>query len=126
MRCGTLLVAGATASAAAQGLVVPPSSAPSGAKLFAQQCGACHSQVQGETRVGPSLYGVIGRPAGGLPGYDYSAGLKKSRLRWDAATLDRWLTDSDAAVPHSAMAYRQADPAKRKLIIDYLLGSSGR
>ena len=118
-------MAGAGIPLAAQQLSAPPSAAPSGAKLFGQQCGACHSQVRGETRVGPSLYAVGGRLAGTLPGFQYSAALRGSRIRWNAASLDRWLTDTGAAVPGNAMPYRQADPAKRKLIIDYLLGSTG-
>ncbi|HJQ17435.1 MAG TPA: c-type cytochrome [Allosphingosinicella sp.] len=111
--------------AQAQGLTIPAAAAPSGEKLFGQQCGACHSLTEGETRVGPTLYGIIGRVGGKLTGYAYSAALKRSTIRWDAASLDRWLADSNAAVPGSTMAYRQADPAKRKLIIDYLISSSG-
>jgi cytochrome c2 len=91
-----------------------------GRELFTQQCATCHSLVKGEDRVGPSLYGVVGRKAGSLAGFDYSPALKASRMTWDAAALDLWLTDSDTAVPGSYMGYKQADAVKRGLIIGYL------
>ena len=121
-----LLASGADIPAAAQRLTMPPSAVPSGAKLFNQQCAACHSLVRGETRVGPSLFQISGRRAGTVLGFGYSPALKKSQFRWDTASLDRWLTDTSVAVPGNSMAYRQADPAKRKLIIDYILGASAR
>ena len=91
-----------------------------GGKLYGQQCGACHSLVPGEVRVGPSLAGIVGRRAGSVAAFDYSAALKASALTWDAASLDRWLTDSRAAVPGTKMPFRLADPAKRQLIIAFL------
>lgn len=109
----------ATAPLAAQ-MVIPKAAPASGDKMFGQQCGACHSATPGETRVGPSLAGVVGRKAGTLAGYQYSAALKKSGLTWNATSLDKWLSGTQADVPGSKMSYAQADPAKRKAIIDYL------
>ena len=40
--------------------------------------------------------------------------------RTDVPLFVRWLTDARSVVPGSTMPYRQADPDKRKLIIDYL------
>ncbi|NKI98011.1 c-type cytochrome [Novosphingobium sp. SG707] len=94
--------------------------ASSDAKLFAQQCGACHSTKPDENRVGPSLAGIMGRPAGKQTGFTYSPALKKSTIKWSPATLERWLTDSSQTIPGSVMNFRQADAAKRKAIIDYL------
>lgn len=85
-----------------------------------QQCAACHSLVPGEMRVGPSLKDVVDRTAGTAAGFTYSEALAKSGIHWDAQQLDRWLTDSNAAVPGSAMNFRQADAAKRQAIIAYL------
>ncbi|TNE41664.1 MAG: c-type cytochrome [Sphingomonadales bacterium] len=96
------------------------------AKLFLQQCGACHSTKAGEVRVGPSLAGIMGKVAGKQPGFTYSDALKRSSMKWNAATLDRWLADSSAAVKGSIMNYRQADAAKRKAIIAYMASTSGK
>ena len=48
--------------------------APDGAKLFARQCGTCHSLVAGEARQGPNLASVYGRKAGTVPNFKYSPG----------------------------------------------------
>lgn len=85
-----------------------------------QQCAACHSLVPGETRVGPALKDVVGRAAGAAVGFTYSEALANSGIVWDAQQLDRWLGDSNVAVPGSAMNFRQADAAKRQAIIAYL------
>jgi len=82
--------------------------------------------VKGEgERAGPSLYAVLGRVAGKLPGFNYSPALGNSTLQWSPATLDRWLTDSNLAVPGSYMNYKQADAAKRARIIAYLASNPG-
>lgn len=101
-------------------MVIPKAGAMSGDKVFGQQCGACHSVKPGERRVGPSLAGVVGRRAGTAAGFPYSSALKASGITWNKTTLDSWLTKSQAAVPGTRMNYAQADPAKRKAIIDYL------
>ena len=93
----------------------------SGEKIFRNQCAACHSLKADDVRVGPSLNGLAGRKAGAVPGFTYSAALKKSRLQWNAETLDKWLADSSAFVPGSVMSFRQADSGKRAAIITYLL-----
>lgn len=92
----------------------------SGAKLFTQQCAACHSVAPGEVRAGPSLAKIVGKTAGKQSGFDYSPALKRSAMKWNATTLDRWLADSSGAVPGSFMNYRQKDAAKRKAIVAYL------
>ncbi|MFB0875668.1 MULTISPECIES: cytochrome c family protein [unclassified Sphingobium] len=113
-------------AAHSQGVVVPKSGPPSGEKLFGQQCGACHSTIAGEVRVGPSLAGVVGRTAGKSPGFNYSSALRSSRIKWTDQTLNLWLADSNAQVPGSVMNYRQPDAAKRLAIIGYLKGLNGK
>lgn len=94
---------------------------PDGATLFKRQCGVCHTAGAGEpNRQGPNLHGVVGRTAGKLEGFRYSPALAASDLQWNAATLDAWLVDSARLVPGSVMPYRQANPAIRGAIIDWL------
>lgn len=115
-----LLASAAFASPLGAQMVLPKAAPVAGNTLFGQQCGACHSVKPGETRVGPSLAGVIGRKAGTVPGYSYSPALKASGKMWTAASLDTWLTNAAAAVPGTKMPYKQADAAKRQAIITYL------
>jgi cytochrome c len=55
--------------------------------------------------VGPSLNGVVGRPAGTFPGYSYSDANKNSGLTWDQATLKEYLKDPRGKVPGTKMAF---------------------
>lgn len=88
---------------------------------YVKSCGTCHAAEPGlPHRQGPNLYGVFGRKAASLSDFKYSPALKNSGLTWDEATLEKWIEDAQAMLPGTSMAYRQRDPDKRKLIIDYL------
>ena|SRR5258708_4093529 len=89
-----------------------------GKELFVRRCSGCHAPDM--NKEGPLLRGVYGRNSGSAPGFSYSDALKKASIRWDAATLDRWLTDPDAMVPDTDMAFRVADKEERRVVIAYL------
>jgi cytochrome c len=89
-----------------------------GAQAYESRCGGCHSVLA--DRIGPRHAGVVGRRAGSVAGFDYSPALKASRIVWDAAALDRWLTDPEALVPGQRMGYSLADAAVRADVIAYL------
>lgn len=85
------------------------------------QCVSCHAVKPGVNGVGPSLFGVVGRKAGTLPGYAYSAPLKAWGKTLDEATLDEWLTAPMKDVPGTKMVFPGLpDPAKRAEVIGYL------
>lgn len=69
---------------------------------------------------GPNLAGVFLRKAGTLPGFHYSPGFLQADFVWDDAHLDAWLTDPQKLIPGALMRYRQADPAIRGKIIEWL------
>jgi cytochrome c len=93
-----------------------------GAKLFKNHCGTCHTlDSTAPKRQGPHLAGLLQRKSGSLPEFKYSPGLKAAGWQWTPEQLDLWLTDPKALLPDTLMSvYKQKDPAKRKLIIDYL------
>jgi cytochrome c len=79
--------------------------AAAGAKVFVK-CKVCHQIGEGaKNSVGPVLTGVVGRPAGTYPGYNYSAANKNSGLTWDEATLKVYLKDPRAKVPGTKMTF---------------------
>jgi cytochrome c len=79
--------------------------ATNGATLFKQKCGLCHSSQAGQNRVGPSLFGVVGRKAGTVASYNYSDAMKNSGLTWDDATLDSYLQGPRGKVPGTKMTF---------------------
>ena len=84
-----------------------------GGKLFAAQCGTCHSVANPPVTVmGPSLFRLVGRKAGTQPGFNYSNGMKNSGLVWTAAQLDAYLTAPKKTVPGLRMSYPGMPAAK--------------
>jgi cytochrome c len=61
-------------------------------KTIFNKCKACHSDQKGVNRVGPSLFGVVGRPSATEPGFKYSDALQNLKVTWTPEELDKWLT----------------------------------
>ena len=74
-----------------------------GEVAFNNACRTCHTLREGDNRLGPSLYGAIGRKAGSLPNYNYSESMKKADIVWDKNSLDRFIANPDAVVPGNNM-----------------------
>ena len=113
---GALIAIGLGAAAAAAAEL-------DGAALFKSACATCHAaQRNAGHRQGPNLFGVYGRKAGAYPGFAYSPPFRAAArgLAWNEATLDRWLTDSQAMIPGAAMPYKQPDATRRAALINYL------
>ena len=90
---------------------------------FNDHCRECHSFLKGDNRLGPSLYGVVGRKAGTEPGYGYTPSLKDSGVTWDEPTLDKWIANPDAVIPGNGMSPPYggvADAEIRKRIVAFL------
>ena len=83
----------------------PAGGPPEGAALFRQQCGACHVIDPGSPggRQGPHLRGVVGRKAGSVEGFQYSAALKGADFVWDEEKLDAYLTNPQNIVKGGIM-----------------------
>jgi cytochrome c len=129
--------AGAPPAAAAP--AAAPTSAPAGA-IFAsikpllaaakpengaatfKACAACHSPDKGgANKVGPALWGVVGRGAGSVDGFGYSAGLKALGGEWSYERLAGFLNNPKGYVAGTKMAYAGiADPEKLADVLAYL------
>jgi len=110
---GALLALGLSTAAAAQ-----TGDPAKGKDAFEDRCTMCH-QLHGGGQ-GPALAGVVGRKAGSLPDFQYSAALSGSGLTWTAANLDRFLSGPSKLVPGVAMMVTVSDPAQRQDLIAYL------
>lgn len=112
----TLLVAACSSAFAAD--------AARGRELYESRCIGCHSMDA--NRVGPAHHGVFGRRAGAVPGYDYSPALAKSKIVWNAKTLERWLANPQAVVPGTKMGFSVPDAKDRADIVEYLRSESNK
>jgi cytochrome c len=72
----------------------------------AERCGACHDWSKGgPNKIGPNLYGVIGRPKASHPGFDYSPAMKEKGGNWSYADLFTFLRQPAAFVPGTKMTF---------------------
>jgi cytochrome c len=94
--------------------------ADAGKKVFSK-CAVCHTAVAGKNGLGPSLFGVVGRPSASVAGYNYSDAMKAANKTWDEAALNAYLTDPKAAIPGNKMAFAGIpSPDDRANVIAYL------
>jgi cytochrome c len=66
-------------------------SAADGAKIF-KKCAACHSIAEGgANKIGPALWGVIGRKVGSVPDYKYSKAMAAHGKNWSFEEMNGFL-----------------------------------
>lgn len=98
-----------------------PAMADTGADLFANQCGVCHTMSAKDPMLqGPNLGDVYGRKVGTVSGFAYSPDYTKANFVWDTPHLDAYLANPTAVLADSYMQYQQADAGIRAQIIAYL------
>ncbi len=92
-----------------------------GEAVFKKNCAICHTVEPGKNKIGPTLFGVVGRKAGTVPGFSYSDANKTSGVTWDQKTLDTYLTDPRKFIPGTKMVFAGLKSAEdRKALIEYL------
>ena len=92
-----------------------------GKQVFKQQCAICHADKPGVNKIGPSLFGVVGRHTGSESGYDYSVANKNANLTWTPEVLDKYIANPQKVVPGTKMPYGGlANATKRANLIAFL------
>ena len=90
-------------------------------KTAFKKCALCHTTEAGKNKIGPSLFGIVGRKSATLEDFNYSESMKKFDHTWDEETLDTYLADPRATVPGTKMIFPGIkDKAERDDVIAYL------
>jgi cytochrome c len=78
---------------------------PKKGQQTAQVCTSCHSFEQGQDRVGPSLWGVVGRNVASRTTFQYSSAFAAQTGSWTYERLDHYLTNPAKAIPGNKMGF---------------------
>ena len=83
----------------------------------AKQCQACHTfEKGGPNRVGPNLWGIVGRPRASEAGFNYSAAMKAKGGKWTFDELNKFLANPRGYIPGTNMTFAglSRGPAARR------------
>ncbi|HEY7663875.1 MAG TPA: cytochrome c family protein [Xanthobacteraceae bacterium] len=88
----------------------------------AKKCTACHNFAKGGPNlIGPNLWGVVGRPKGSHPGFNYSAAMKAKGGDWTLDDLNQFIANPRGYVPGTLMTFAGIPrEAERADVIAYL------
>jgi len=97
--------------------VFASTSAAEGAKVF-KKCAACHSIAEGgKNKIGPALWGVLGRQAGSLPDYKYSKAMATHGKKWSFEEMNGFLIKPKDWIKGTKMSYAGLKSEKERAAV---------
>ena len=92
-------------------------SAAEGAKVF-KKCQTCHSIAEGgKNKIGPALWGVLGRQAGSLPDYKYSKAMAAHGKKWSFEEMNGFLIKPKDWIKGTKMSYAGLKSEKERAAV---------
>ena len=92
-------------------------SAAEGAKVF-KKCAACHSISEGgANKIGPALWGVIGRKAGSVPDYKYSKAMAAHSKNWSFEEMNGFLIKPKDWIKGTKMSFAGLKKANERAAV---------
>ena len=92
-------------------------SAAEGAKVF-KKCATCHSIAEGgKNKIGPALWGVLGRQAGSLPDYKYSKAMAAYGKKWSFEEMNGFLIKPKDWIKGTKMTYAGLKSEKERAAV---------
>jgi cytochrome c len=114
-----IAVVGAALASAAQAA----GNAGNGAVVF-NRCAICHDNTKsGPNKIGPELFGVVGRKAGTYPGFSYSGAMQKAGFMWTPDRLDAYIASPATVVPGNKMTFAGIANASQRADLIAFLGT---
>jgi cytochrome c len=103
------------------GAVLPSADVAAG-KDVASRCEQCHDLSRGgPNKIGPNLWGIVGRQRATQSGFDYSSAMMASHATWDYAALFRYLKSPQSMVPGTKMSFAGLRSAQDRInLLAYL------
>ncbi len=92
-----------------------------------KKCAACHNaDPGGANALGPALFGTMGKPLAGHPGFAYSDALKGVGGAWDWDKMSTWLANPKKFAPGTKMTFAGlSNPQDRADLMLWLNGKGG-